>query len=165
MTARKPYLTQSCVVLKGGLRFWVGPEQAQAIASEMARQAGTAARRLVTVGTGVIVAASEIVGVFPPEVIEDESRRRAGWWSCPTTGRWHPRDGDCDCMAKVLLPGLGRTEEGPGGEMMTPEEAEAARGSGLTALDALKARSGKSAAEEWTEMMRSREGGGLPPPK
>jgi len=150
-----------CVCLKNGLRLWLSTDRASQIALAMYNEKKDS-NAFVSVDDRMMVALSEIVGIFPPETILDDQERRRGGWLCPKTGIWHGKDRDCDCMEKIIRPELNRTVVGPAGVMLSPEEFEAVKKFDDPEAAAVGLRKGHTDFGDWLELKKLKR---LPAPE
>jgi len=145
-----------CVVTKAGLRLWVTVEQGTELAHTMAEEQKNA-NSFVTIDKKILIALSEIVGIFPPETIDDDQERRRFSYQCPKTGRWHGKDEECDCLETVIRPELGRRVQGPAGLLVTEEEARALSTFPDPDKAAVLMRQGHDELSDWHNEKRAKE--------
>ena len=158
---RKPYVSQKCLLLKGGLRMWLTLDQAKAVAEEMSRAA--AGGKSFVVVDGSMVSVGEMVGLLDPSVIDDDMERWKGSWTCGLTGAWHGKGRECDCGDRIALD-LGRTSQV--GQIPVTWDEYLALGGTASAPEVIaklkEMRGGRSDAEMWRDLMRRREEGSGP---
>ena len=81
---------QVCLVVRGGIEFWVDEERAENI--KVLIKGGT---KYLELG-GDFLNTFEVVGIFTPESMEEKRRRNNGQWKC-SHGEWHDRGVKCEC--------------------------------------------------------------------
>jgi len=94
-----PALQERCVIIRGGIEFWVSQESATKL--ERALKSPTLPRFIEIKGQHVNT--YEIVGIFTPEAMEEKRRRANGQWTCKW-GKWHEKSQVCEHEAPKPQP-------------------------------------------------------------
>lgn len=84
---------QHCILLRGGLEVWVDDEKVEMVVGLLESQ------KFIRLD-GVLFNTSEVVGIYPPDRMEDYKRHKQGQWKCQK-GTWHDRGEKCTCR-KVI---------------------------------------------------------------
>jgi len=85
---------QKCVVMRNGIEVWLSKEGAEDFEKEL----HSGAKGFVPL-KGRTVNTADILGVFPPEDMEDLIRRKNREWKCKQ-GNWHNLGEKCNCVSK-----------------------------------------------------------------
>src|SRR3990167_2572302 len=81
------------IVMRNGVEIWLEEERANNIMTALAAGGGT---KFVKVG-GEFINTADVLGIFTPETMEANTRRKNGQWQCRIAGTWHDRKEKCDC--------------------------------------------------------------------
>ena len=91
-----PTVPELCVVVRGGIEFWLSAERANKLKTLLA---SPNLPRFIEID-GNQVNSFEIVGVFSPQAIEEKRRRANGQWTC-RVGNWHDKGHECRCLSEA----------------------------------------------------------------
>jgi len=86
------------VVIRGGLQVWVEAEKIEKLTYILTRLEG---KSKFIEYEGQIINTADITGIFDPQTIEANSRRKNGQWQC-LEGNWHERGEKCKCSKKEV---------------------------------------------------------------
>ena len=88
---------EMCILLRNDVQIWLGKQQAESVQKLLS---SIERSTFIHLGERTINSA-DIIGVLPPQDIEDVKRRKNGEFKCKY-GFWHHRGDKCDCKEVVI---------------------------------------------------------------
>jgi hypothetical protein len=81
-----------CILFRNGIEIWIDEEKALRFMEHYEKNQGQGLARI----EGRFINLVEIVGVFYPQDLEDNKRRKKGEWKCKYNN-WHLKEEVCYC--------------------------------------------------------------------
>jgi len=80
-----------CVVMRNGIEIWLEKEKIQKLQDVLSAIKQSTFIHL----DNRTINSADIVGIFPPNDMADQTRRKNGQWKCNNCGSWHDKFEKC----------------------------------------------------------------------